>query len=332
METHCGTKHKDTARKALFRNREGEYCFICVYPSSSVVPMKILFVRTGGLGDCILTLPVVFRLREIHPDAEIHVLGNEAMIAVARLTGLFQGFRSVDEAGFSALFSGGGTTPFLRSFLSTFDLAYCVTSAEPESFRNSVRASGVRSCRVLDPRPPREWNRHIAEYFLSILTENASPPVSLPPVAHVQSVLRRADLLVIHPGSGGLAKTWPLGRFVAVAETWPGETAFLLGPAERDRRNAGNIPERFRVIVDPALSNAAALLASAAAYLGNDSGPSHLAALCGTPSVVLFGPADPRIWRPLGGKVRTILSPNGTMEGIDTGEVMKAVHDIGENA
>jgi ADP-heptose:LPS heptosyltransferase len=54
----------------------------------------------------------------------------------------------------------------------------------------------------------------------------------------------------------------------------------------------------------------AALLASAGGVLGNDSGPSHLAALLGTPVVVLFGPSDARVWRPVGAGVRVLAGPH----------------------
>jgi ADP-heptose:LPS heptosyltransferase len=47
------------------------------------------------------------------------------------------------------------------------------------------------------------------------------------------------------------------------------------------------------------------MLAGAAGYVGNDSGPSHLAAAVGTPTLVLFGPTGARHFSPLGPRVRT---------------------------
>ena len=47
-------------------------------------------------------------------------------------------------------------------------------------------------------------------------------------------------------------------------------------------------------------------LAAAQVYIGNDSGIAHLAAAVETPAVVLFGPTDPRIWAPRGGKVKVV--------------------------
>jgi ADP-heptose:LPS heptosyltransferase len=67
----------------------------------------------------------------------------------------------------------------------------------------------------------------------------------------------------------------------------------------------------------------AALLARAGAYVGNDSGVTHLAAASGAPTIALFGPTDPRVWAPLGPRVEVIRG--ATMEGIAAGEVAAAV-------
>lgn len=287
--------------------------------------MNILLIRSGGLGDSILTLAVALRLRERYPDAALHLLGNPTMRSVGRLTGLFESVRSLDGAGFAALFSGGGATPFLRSYLSSFDTVYCFSAGEPGGIVHTVLDSGARNCRVLDPRPPIGWTRHITDHFLSILGREETGPARLPEPTAVSGLPRRKDLLVIHPGSGGRAKTWPLERFLAVAGMWPGETVFLLGPAELERGYASGIPGRYRCVSDPPLEQAAALLSGAGAFLGNDSGASHLAALCGTPAVVLFGPTDPRVWRPPGARVTVVASPDGSMEGIGVDEVLRAL-------
>jgi ADP-heptose:LPS heptosyltransferase len=44
----------------------------------------------------------------------------------------------------------------------------------------------------------------------------------------------------------------------------------------------------------------------ASVYIGNDSGITHLSALLGVPTVSIFGPTDPEIWRPLGRRVKVV--------------------------
>lgn len=289
-----------------------------------MTPERILLIRSGGLGDAILTLPVACHLREQYPDAELHVLGNGNMLTTARLTGLFTGFHSLDNAEFSALFSDHGVTPFLRTFFSPFDRVYCFTAGNGEHLTRVILDSGTRSCRTLDPRPPEGWTEHITRHLLSILSPETAP-AELPEPTCMTTCPQRTRTLVIHPGSGGMTKTWPLDRFIAVAEAWPGETVFLLGPAEMERGYEKGIPRRFQTLADPTLPEAVALLSNAAPYLGNDSGASHLAAFAGAPVIALFGPGDPRVWRPIGDRVTVIASPDGAMEGIATADVIRAV-------
>ena len=75
--------------------------------------------------------------------------------------------------------------------------------------------------------------------------------------------------------------------------------AVILGPAE------ASIEPIFReagvaVLKDLDLPTVAALARIAAAFVGNDSGVSHLAAAVGASGVAIFGPTDPVRWRPLG--------------------------------
>jgi ADP-heptose:LPS heptosyltransferase len=50
------------------------------------------------------------------------------------------------------------------------------------------------------------------------------------------------------------------------------------------------------------------LLKESRLFLGNDSGATHLAAALGVPTLAVFGPSDPWLWRPLGPRVRVVTS------------------------
>ncbi|MGH7948376.1 MAG: glycosyltransferase family 9 protein, partial [Candidatus Binataceae bacterium] len=108
--------------------------------------------------------------------------------------------------------------------------------------------------------------------------------------------------VLIHPGSGSPAKNWPIDRFIALANqlaATAGKALIVVGPAEaplRDQLAGCGAP----VVTSPPLPTLAGLARLASAYVGNDSGVSHLAAATDAPSVVLFGPTDPARWRPLG--------------------------------
>jgi ADP-heptose:LPS heptosyltransferase len=112
------------------------------------------------------------------------------------------------------------------------------------------------------------------------------------------------DVLAIQPGSGSPAKNWPLAKFVALAGEAAGrlglKPVFMLGEAEERIRDGLAADRRFPVAAGMSALELAERLSACAAYVGNDSGVTHLAVALGLPVVALFGPTDPRIWGPGG--------------------------------
>ncbi len=292
--------------------------------------MKILIVRTGGLGDTILTLPVVHRIKKINPGVKLHMLGNETMLSVARLSGAFDGFRSIDESGFAGLFSDSEPSDFLRSYFSNFDEVYFFTAAKKEKIIYKVVKSGAGKCLVLDPSPTKKWTRHIVEHLLTIIGEkkqNSHGFCDYGIKISGNSMIDRRGVF-IHPGSGSISKRWPIDRFFRVAERLITPVTFMLGPAEVESGMGNDIPEnRFTIVCPESISELYSLISDAALYIGNDSGVSHLAALCGIPSFLIFGATEPVIWRPIGKNVTVISSKNGTMNEISPGDVIKLIND-----
>jgi ADP-heptose:LPS heptosyltransferase len=122
-------------------------------------------------------------------------------------------------------------------------------------------------------------------------------------------------LVAVHPGSGGAAKRWPPHHFAALMDriAGTGATPLLIeGPQDAEvaleTRAARTLPHddpRCTARELP-ITDLAALLARCVAYVGNDSGVTHLAALAGCPTVAIFGPTNPALWRPLGQCVSTM--------------------------
>lgn len=117
----------------------------------------------------------------------------------------------------------------------------------------------------------------------------------------------------LHPGAGGAAKVWPAENFARLAlETELGRTAdvvLLGGPLEADAcRVIGQALAGQRRVIDLSgrlsVAEMYGVMAGAAFYVGNDSGPTHLAAYAGIPVFTLFGPPTiPAVWRPAGDNV-----------------------------
>jgi len=291
--------------------------------------MNILLVRTGGLGDCILTLPVVSGLKRIKAGAAFHVLGNSAMLSVARLTGEFDGMHSFDDAGFTTLFTKGQPSGFLRSFFSQFEEVYFFTAGDSDSVKMKVTAAGAGVCYTLNPVLPEGWQgKHITSHLLRIIDFCGEAPLmqyNFPLKPLNKPDVKRKGLL-IHPGSGNMKKNWPVERFIAVADRWHGEVSFVLGPAEIERGFEKEISEeRYTIHRTETLEELYDLLSGASIYVGNDSGVSHFADFCGVCGAVLFGPTDPVVWKPAGDNLTVVSSGDGTMMGIGVEKVLLAL-------
>ncbi|NLI81435.1 MAG: glycosyltransferase family 9 protein [Deltaproteobacteria bacterium] len=119
--------------------------------------------------------------------------------------------------------------------------------------------------------------------------------------------------LFIHPGSGGAAKIWPLARWwellIWIREELRLPVVLTLGPADEKLERFACQAESLGVYVAQGLSlgGLSALLSQARFFVGGDSGVSHLAGALAVPSVVIFGPSDPRVWAPRGPSVRVVV-------------------------
>ena len=127
--------------------------------------------------------------------------------------------------------------------------------------------------------------------------------------------LGSARFAVLHPGVSGFGdfKRWPPERYADLARrlkeahglpvlltAGPGEEALADGVAAASNGAARRAPPTR------SLAELGALLSRASVVVGADTGPVHLAAVLGVPTVALFGPKDPAIYAPRGPRVRVV--------------------------
>ncbi|MDY6982169.1 MAG: glycosyltransferase family 9 protein [Pseudomonadota bacterium] len=142
---------------------------------------------------------------------------------------------------------------------------------------------------------------------------------------------RDAQLVAIHPAATKEYKKWPESAFSELCKILieKGYSPVLLGAGAEDagrctrisKAVASDAPDRaagaesipahrparlYNLCNQLSLAELASLFRRCVGIVGNDSGPSHLAATQGLPGVVIFGPSDPSIWGPLGTRSRVI--------------------------
>jgi heptosyltransferase-3 len=126
--------------------------------------------------------------------------------------------------------------------------------------------------------------------------------------------------VIIHPGGGAARKCWPAERYIDLAHRLKAagrSVRVLLGEVELEKWEPGVI-EAFRTAADAetpkTLLDLLAQITRGSAFIGNDSGPGHLAGIVGLPTLSLMGEASKvERWRPLGPRVTTLSEPLDTM-------------------
>jgi ADP-heptose:LPS heptosyltransferase len=287
--------------------------------------------HAGALGDCILTLHGLRTLLSPPAHARVTLIARSPVAAFAAGRSLVTDAADLDRHGFHTLFSlETDVPPDVKRLVHSFDLilSFCgdPSTVLPQRLRQLARSSVA----AIDPKPRVETTanrQHITTQWLADLRRQLPPALAAatPAKAAPTPLLRLTDAdrasgeqrwialaphdgprVLIHPGSGGAPKCWPIERFealalAALAEGW--RPLWLLGPAELERYGPA-LSDRLRrtapVACESDIAAAAVLVGRADAYVGNDSGISHLAAALGIPAIAIFGPTDPAVWRPLG--------------------------------
>jgi ADP-heptose:LPS heptosyltransferase len=283
-------------------------------------PRNILLFHLGALGDFLLTTPLALALARIHPQSRVIYVTHAQKGALAEK---LLGIESTNiELGWHHLYSDAGQLPPpARKLVENAHTIYSFIAAPDEPWCRQVRRLAPRAdlC-SLRPTPPPDYPGHYTDHLLSQLTARRAAHEALrqmlQAIQHrglVASTPRpRPRIITLHPGSGSPAKCWPPDHFLALARRLRDaghRVKILLGETELDRWPAGQI-DAFAAVAD--LRRPATCmdlfheLQDSSLFLGNDSGPAHLAGLLGLPTFILFGPTNPALWHPLGPSIHTL--------------------------
>lgn len=266
-----------------------------------------LVIHPGALGDVLQAVPALRGLRAVAPAAAITFVGQPRLGRLLVELGVVQQARTFDGFGLEALFVDTPTPPALTEAVGVNHVVSWFGSRD-ETYRRRLHALVPRAL-VAPPVPDDDtpvW-RHLlgtlAGWDLAI-PERVEPLRAPPLPAGEASADARRPRLVVHPGSGGDWKRWPAKRYAEVIRALRRRRAFDVlvhqGPADAEaaQRLLALLERDAVALLEPELPRLSAVLGAARAYLGGDSGVSHLAAAVGAPSVVLFPPATRRRWAP----------------------------------
>jgi hypothetical protein len=321
---------------------------------------RAIILQPGALGDCLLTLPLVKLMKEALGLGGVDLVGHAEYVGILPERTCVDSIRSIDTAELHRLFVVPASfdladrDPLIHMFA---DYSWIVTFlGEPGSdFEQNLifTANCSHSAEVitLPLKAADGGQQHISEFYMKQFARQSSLSSDQAKVSEkVVSVrVRDADrdrgmevleqagvdltrrLVVIQPGSGGPKKCWHLDNFLALARQLQDrevEALFLLGPAEMERLRPSEkvqIHAAAKCVAHLALTQVIGLLSCADAFLGNDSGVTHLAAGMGVRTVAVFGPTDPFVYRPLGRAVTVFRDPAGDFAQKPSPSLQKAV-------
>lgn len=306
--------------------------------------MRIVIRGANWIGDAVMTMPAIRRLREIYPDAHIALNINEWAM------GVFDRFDAIDEI--IPLPSSGSRIARIRRQAADlrerrFDVSILFTnsisSALAPSFAGIPERIGyagqLRSMLLTTRIAVPEWKaeRHESLFYLNLIDNIGGPvPAEIDPAmpkleisgeqkaAAIEFLLSKGIAagnapIAIGPGStNSNAKRWPAEYFARlcdlIAASLPEVPILILGAAsDSDAAKKVVSAARTKNIRDLTgstdLATAASVLSVCRLFISNDMGLSHLSAAAGTPTIVIFGPTNERSTHPLGPSVRIIREP-----------------------
>ncbi|HEV2221533.1 MAG TPA: glycosyltransferase family 9 protein [Candidatus Acidoferrales bacterium] len=285
----------------------------------------ILIVRLRSLGDVVLLTPALSALHSWRPDLCLCVL-VEPFCAP-----LLEGNPAVSEILLAKTFPATATELRRRHFPVVYNQHAGPTSALLVAFIGVPQRvcwthrqfSFVYNVLIPDPGDRIHTVEHRMEQFYATgLPRAPIPPARVYPQLDAQAdvaqqltargIPQGKPYAVLHPGAKYFTKRWAIDKFIALARDLRGkhgiEPVFNFGRGESEiaaevRRQCA--PE-FILLDTLDLRQLIALIAGCRIFIGNDSGPTHIATALGRPVVAIFGSSSSVHWRPWQTKNRVV--------------------------
>ena len=286
---------------------------------------RVAVIRLRSLGDCVLTTPALAILKQSRPDLQVAVVVEDRFAAV------FEGNPDVQCLLPPTMKALGQWRPDLCINLHGGTRSMLLTLGSAARMRAGFahfRGPGIYNLRIPTAQQILGVSRtiHTAEHLASAMFYLG---------ATIQPILRaklfatrrtnRAPFAIVHAVASSAEKTWDPKKFLVVAQHLQScglKPVFIAGPGE-DLSTFGE----FQCIAGAPLSETKSLLATASLFVGNDSGPAHMAAAFGVPVVVLYRSSDPIVWAPWQVECR-VLTGRDSNNSIETAQVIEAIDEL----
>jgi heptosyltransferase II len=283
---------------------------------------NILFLRHDRVGDMVFSTPALKALRRTYPKAKITVLASKRNYEIIQnnpnideivvYRGLYWFIREIRKEGFDLTIDSFNTYELKQALLSYLSGARHTIGFEQAGREIFFNIKGPRL------QPAKHLVEHILELvnYLGCDVSGCKPELFITneEIQWASSFLLNMGIdtskltVALHPGGHFETQRWSIERFGRVAEKiaeeLEGNAIILAGPDERlileriKQIRGGNV----FIISAISIRQAMAILSRCDLFLGNNSGPLHIAAALGLPTVSTIGPTVTPLWLPYGNR------------------------------
>ena len=278
---------------------------------------RILVIKLSALGDVVLAMGPFAAIRAAHPDAHITVLTTKPYVDLMKASGFFDSIAIDRRPKLTQVREVLALRRFLKN--GRFDRVYDLQTSDRTGFYFKLfwpgpkpEWSGIaRGCSHPHANPARDTMHtidRVAEQLADAGIKEVPAPFLSGPDIDLERFGVRSPFVLICPGGAPHrpAKRWPAERFGLLAKKLADYrlTPVLIGTAsEADvlSRIDQMCPKARNLMGRTGFLDIASLAARSVLAIGNDTGPMHIAAAAGAPSVVLFSrESDPKLSAPRG--------------------------------
>lgn len=295
---------------------------------------RILVIRGAAIGDFVLTLPAIKLLRDRFPKAHIEILGYKHIAALAEERFYVDAVRSIESASLARFFAKDSDPPAeLLDYFARFDLILSYLHDPDRIFETNAKKLG--SAKFVVGPSKLDHSEHAAFQLARPLAALGlfltNPSAHLFPTDVDRDAIRSLQgNMAFHPGSGSESKNWPIENWIELGNVLLArDHSLIIVAGESDTARTRQLKRAWdgklvSFAENLPLTQLAALL-EGRAFIGHDSGISHIAAAVGAPCLLLFGPTAPAIWAPGNANVTVLRAPEGKMELLDVETVAAAL-------
>ncbi len=289
--------------------------------------MTLLIFKVNQLGDNVVFLPVVQSLLAAHPGWRLVLLTSPTAARLYEVCAPQVELRVFETAKFNGAWRRPWQLLSLAAQIRALRPDACLLGDDQGSVAHLLaRLSGAKTCvgpatqhvrlnRLLHTRVDPVLTEPVATHNWRIAKAGFALPDSMPPPDLTAFGTDRSQAIVIHAGGSREYQRWPLPNYIGLAnrlaQTHP--VRWIVQGHE------AGLDDTVQQVQTSSLDDLVRVIAGARLYIGNNSGPMHLATACGTPGVILIGPSSPR-WDPVwhGEKFDLLREPRLSCQPCDT--------------